>query len=258
LLVDNQEFASIQKAVGLSDPIGIPATHAGASASSAGTVFLNKYPALLNISGMSDQDDVKGNAVRQAGRLATLTRVPGVGTAWDAFYNGKITQEEFKAKSQKALVEYKNSFAYKEAIGRVTERTTAQRAIAAYKAAEEADPYYGADPRLAKAARAAQASLDTTAESALREALQQDNPGAEVFGDNTPEARAYKDKLRRDLAAIEERRINEEIRQGRLEDPDDYYVPAQLQARLGRTQLAATGMTQQEWDDEFNPAGNGD
>ena len=247
LLVNDQEFASIQQAVGTSDPIGIPGSHAGASAASAGTTFLKKYPALLNISGMSDMDDVKGNAIRQAGRLATLTRIPGIGAAWDSFYNGKITQGEFKTRSQKALAEYKNSPAYRNVIGKVTERANALKTIARFMEAEEADPDDGADPRLTKKAQQAQASLDASAEPEIRKALKRDNPGAGVFGDGTPEAIAYKAKLRRDLSAIEARRIQEKIRQTDEEDRFDSRLQAQLRRALEGS------MTDREWDEYNDP-----
>jgi hypothetical protein len=79
----------------------------GSAESSSGTTFLRKYP-LVNIEGMNDMDDVKGNAARQAGRLATLTQgIPGVGDAWDDLYYGKITQAQFTAKASEAIKKFK-------------------------------------------------------------------------------------------------------------------------------------------------------
>lgn len=100
------ENSVLIESVGLGDPIGTIPGMAGASMASAGTQFLEKYP-LVKTQGMSDMDDVKGNAIRQAGQLAALIRIPGMQETWDSFYSGQMNQEQFKVASQRNINRFK-------------------------------------------------------------------------------------------------------------------------------------------------------
>ena len=106
----NSEYSALLESVGLADPIGVTPDMGGANAASAGSAFLAKYPKLTpgtEVASLDDGNSLKGIASRAAGRLAAIIRLPGMQENFDAFYNGKMSKEEFSSRSTAAVNKFK-------------------------------------------------------------------------------------------------------------------------------------------------------
>jgi hypothetical protein len=104
------EWSALIESVGLADPIGVTPDMAGANAASAGAAFLAKYPKLTpgtEVASLDDGNRLKGDARRATGRLAAIMRLPGMQENFDAFYNGKMSKEEFSSRSTAAVNKFK-------------------------------------------------------------------------------------------------------------------------------------------------------
>jgi hypothetical protein len=106
----NSEYSVLLESVGLADPIGVTPDMKGATAASAGSAFLAKYPKLTpgtEVASLDDGNSLKGIASRAAGRLAAIIRLPGMQKNFDAFYNGKMSKKEFSSRSTAAVNKFK-------------------------------------------------------------------------------------------------------------------------------------------------------
>jgi len=120
------DFATLEKAVGLADPVGTPSSHLGMARGQAGRDLLLEYPQLIggaNIDTVADQS-LKGAAARATGRLAVSMAIPGVKAAFDQLMRGQIRLSEFKSQSQAAFDRFKNSDAYQRALRPATVEDT--------------------------------------------------------------------------------------------------------------------------------------
>ena len=125
------EYSALLESVGLADPIGVTPDMGGANAASAGSAFLAKYPKLTpgtEVASLDDGNSLKGIASRAAGRLAAIMRLPGMQENFDAFYNGKMSKEEFSSRSTAAVNKFKVDNAAK--ISSAAEKASNERILA--------------------------------------------------------------------------------------------------------------------------------
>ena len=125
------EYSALLESVGLADPIGVTPDMGGANAASAGAAFLAKYPKLTpgtDVASLDDGNRLKGDARRATGRLAAIMRLPGMQENFDAFYNGKMSKEEFSSRSTAAVNKFKVDNAAK--ISSAAEKASNERILA--------------------------------------------------------------------------------------------------------------------------------